>query len=93
MDVQGKPGLRGAWAQSSTKTGPEVPIPTQGLRPQGDPGARKGARVPGRGAWDLEAEKQRGCEPAESDAPNPSSPGVYQSASHGQGECLPHGPV
>lgn len=64
MDVQGKPGLRGAWAWSSTKTGPEVPLPTQGLRPQGDPGARKGVRVPGSGAWALEAEEQRGCEPA-----------------------------
>lgn len=49
MDVQGKPGLHGDWAWSSTKTGSEVPLPTQGLRPQGDPGARKGARVPGSG--------------------------------------------
>lgn len=42
LDVQGKPGIRGAWAWSSTETGPQAPFPTQGLRPQG-------TQEPGRG--------------------------------------------
>lgn len=42
LDVQGKPGICGAWAQSSTETGPQAPIPTPRLRPQG-------TQEPGRG--------------------------------------------
>lgn len=62
----------GDWAWSSTKTGSEVPLPTQGFVLRG-PRSQEGGQVLWQWARALEAEEQRGCEPAGSDAPCLSS--------------------